>query len=55
MQPEAIAHLGTGSQCAAEGDVITIDADRLDRSLCGDCGASDGRSWSAKPGQTLSV
>ena len=34
MIPKATAHLGTCTQCAGEGDVITIEADPLPVSLC---------------------
>ena len=37
MQPEATAHLGTCTQCAGEGDVITIEADPIPLSLCPAC------------------
>ena len=37
VQPEATAHHGTCSQCAGDGDVITITADPLDLSLCPAC------------------
>ena len=37
MEPIATAHLGTCSQCAGEGDVITIEADPLPLSLCPAC------------------
>jgi len=36
MRPKATAHYGICSQCDGEGDVITVDADPLDLSLCGD-------------------
>lgn len=36
-RPKAIYHYGTCSQCAGEGDVITIDADPLPLSLCPSC------------------
>ena len=37
MRPKATAHLGTCTQCAGEGDVITIEAGRLPLSLCPAC------------------
>ena len=37
MRPKATAHLGTGTQCAGEGDVITIEADPVPLSLCPAC------------------
>ena len=40
MQPKATAHLGTCSQCAGEGEVITITADPRDLSLCPSCMAA---------------
>jgi hypothetical protein len=40
MQPKATAHLGTCSQCAGEGEVVTITADPLDLSLCPSCMAA---------------
>ena len=32
-----VAHHGTCTQCAGEGDVITIEADPLPQSLCPSC------------------
>ncbi len=37
MRPKATAHLGTCTQCAGEGDVITIEADPIPLSLCPAC------------------
>jgi hypothetical protein len=37
MQPRTILQPGTCLQCGGEGDVLTIAADPLDLSLCGDC------------------
>ena len=37
MRPRATAHLGTCTQCAGEGDVITIEADPAPLSLCPAC------------------
>ena len=36
-RPKAVYHLGTCTQCAGEGDVITIEADPLPLSLCPAC------------------
>ncbi len=37
MRPKATCHYGTCSQCAGEGEVITIEADPLPLSLCPAC------------------
>ena len=37
MRPKATAHLGTCSQCAGEGGVITIEGDPIPLSLCPAC------------------
>ncbi len=37
MKPKATAHLGTCTQCAGQGDVITIEADPIPLSLCPAC------------------
>jgi len=34
MQPNATARLGACSQCAGEGEVVTVDGDPLPLSLC---------------------
>ena len=36
-RPKAVYHLGTCTQCAGEGDVITIEADPIPLSLCPAC------------------
>jgi len=37
MKPKATYHQGTCTQCAGEGDVITIEADQIPLSLCPAC------------------
>ena len=39
-RPKAVSHHGTCTQCAGEGDVITIEADPLPLSLCPACMAA---------------
>jgi hypothetical protein len=40
LQPKATAHLGTCSQRAGEGEVVTSTADPLDLSRCSSCMAA---------------